>query len=459
MAITTTPVRTIPLRLVPRGQAGERRYHIWTSGCQMNKADSEHIGGLLEQAGYVEVGRPEAADVVVLNSCVVRQSAEDRAIGQIHELRALKQRNPKMVLGVTGCLVEEDDRPLRRRFPHVDQFFNARQSAGFLRLVLERQGNLDLVEWVEGLAPAQRPASASNVTAWVNVIYGCNHRCTYCIVPYRRGRQESRPIAEIVAEVEGLVAGGVKEVTLLGQIVNAYGRDLPGRPELADLLEAVNGIAGLERIRFLTSHPLYVTERLARSFAELDKVCEHFDLPVQSGDDHVLKVMKRAYTVAHYRRAIADVRAACPGIGLSTDVIVGYPGETEAEFEHTYRLIEEVRVDTVHVAEFSPRRGTPAAAMPDDVPHAEKERRRRTLEALQERIAGEINARLVGTRQQVLVEERSRGRWKGRTRTNKLVFFDDLADLAGQVVEVEVTQASPWFLSGAWVPATTAPSG
>jgi tRNA-2-methylthio-N6-dimethylallyladenosine synthase len=283
--------------------------------------------------------------------------------------------------------------------------------------------------------------------------------CTYCIVRLRRGSEVSRPVDEILAEVQGLVRRGVREVTLLGQNVDSYGRDLTSQepagqngrrpPNLAALLEAVHEIDGLERIRFLTSHPADMSQRLIEAAARLPKVCEHMEAPVQSGDDAVLRRMGRGYTAAYFRDLVARIRQAMPGAGLATDVIVGFPGETEDQYQATYRLLEDIRFDVVHVAAYSPRAGTPAGRLPDDVPPEEKERRRKAVDGLQERIVGEINAQLLGQTVEVLVEERHRGKWRGRTRTNKLVFFDiDEQDWSGQLVQVRITKTGPWSMQG-----------
>jgi tRNA-2-methylthio-N6-dimethylallyladenosine synthase len=283
----------------------------------------------------------------------------------------------------------------------------------------------------------------------VPIIHGCDKFCAFCIVPYRRGREVSRPIPEILREVELLVERGVKEVTLLGQNVDSYGHDLPGRPDLADLLERLNEVEGLVRIRFLTSHPSDMSGRIIRAVAELEKVCEHINLPVQAGDDEVLRRMRRGYTRDEYRRLIERIREEVPGVSLSTDVIVGFPGETEEQFQRTVELIREIRFDKVHTAAYSPRPGTIAwRKMPDDVPQEEKERRLRTLEELQERIARENNERLLGQTVEVLVDSRHKGKWQGRTRTDKLVFFEDGADRLGQLVRVRIERAGPWSLQG-----------
>jgi len=293
------------------------------------------------------------------------------------------------------------------------------------------------------------------VSVSVPISYGCDHHCTYCIVRLRRGRERSRPMAEILSEIRSLVQRGVREVTLLGQNVDSYGRDLlpaPGvedGPSLAKLLYAVQDMDGLLRVRFLTSHPADMRPELIEAAAELPAVCPHFELPVQAGDDLVLQHMGRGYTVAQYRALVATIRRRIPASSIATDVIVGFPGETQAQFEGTYRLLEELRFDAVHVAAYSERAGTPAARLADDVPAEEKERRRQAVESLQARIVGEINARLMGQTVQVLVEDRRKGRWGGRTPTNKLVFTADTGDdPRGRVVPVRVTWTGPWSLIG-----------
>ncbi len=289
------------------------------------------------------------------------------------------------------------------------------------------------------------------MATYVPITQGCDLMCAYCVIPYRRGRQVSRPVEELVEEVELLARRGAKEVTLLGQTVDLYGRDLPGKPDLAALLHAVSAVSGLERIRFLTSHPRFMTWRIIRAIAELEKVCEHIDLPVQAGSDEVLRRMRRGYTVEEYRRLVHEIRAAIPGVALSTDVVVGFPGETVEQFEETRRLLEELRFDKVHVAAYSPRPETLSQrTMPDDVPGEEKRRRLHVVEELQEMIATEINRSLLGQALEVLVEERHRDMWRGRTRSDKLVFFEeDNRELQGQLVRVYIERSSPWSLKGA----------
>ena len=412
----------------------------------MNKADSLAASEALAKLGYRAVDRAQEADLIILNTCVVRQSAEDRAIGYLSSLKPLRRRNPQTRLIVMGCLVGDDNiSQLRRRFPYVDAWLKPSDIQGLLDFV---QKDAPQTSEVLKRTATYNLQLATPVSALVPVMHGCDHFCTFCIVRLRRGRERSRPIEEVVCEVKSLAARGAREVTLLGQNVDSYGHDLPGKPTLADLLRAVHEVEGLYRIRFLTSHPGDIRPDLIETVAELPKVCEHFELPVQSGNDEILRRMGRGYTVAQYCDLIERIRARIPGASLATDVIVGFPGETEAQFESTYRLLEELRFDVVHVAAYSPRPGTPAARLPDDVPPEEKERRRRAIEELQKRIAGEINGQLLGQTVEVLVEDRRKGRWRGRTRTNKLVFFEDEADWRGKLAQVEITWAGPWSMVG-----------
>mgnify|MGYP001772861724 CR=1 FL=1 len=417
------------------------KYYLWSIGCQMNDADSARAAEALEQMGFVRVSAPQEADVLLLNTCVVRQSAEDKVRGHLASLKAVKRRRPDAFLAVMGCFVD-DARTLHEQYPYVDLFLRPSDVEGFIRAVRERMA---LGEgWV-------RPPLPAPVSVYVPIVYGCDHFCTYCIVRLRRGKQRSRPPEEIIAEVEELVRRGAREVTLLGQNVDSYGRDLPGKPDLAYLLELIHPIKGLWRIRFLTSHPADMSPRIIEAVASLPKVCEHLEIPVQSGDDIILKRMVRGYTVAQYRELVRRIREAIPGVSLATDVIVGFPGETEEQFMNTYRLLEEIRFDVVHVAAYSPRPGTAASRLRDDVPPEEKKRRLKLVEELQEKIASEINAGLVGKEVEVLVEGRRKGRWFGRTRTNKLVFFEDPGNWDGQMVMVKVEEAGPWSLRGSLV--------
>ncbi|MCL4459667.1 MAG: tRNA (N6-isopentenyl adenosine(37)-C2)-methylthiotransferase MiaB [Chloroflexi bacterium] len=446
------------------------KYHVWTIGCQMNKADSERMAAALEELGLEPIAEIERADVIVLNSCCVRQSAEERVWSKLGSLKPLKRKHPQKIIALMGCVVGPDISDLRRRWPDVDVFLRPSAVEPLVEIVRDRLPSKSPeplakahlaplpLPWAPEQCPEASlqyptvsratPSAVGRPTRWVAVIYGCDKFCTYCIVPYRRGRERSRPPAEIIDEVKKMVAERAREVTLLGQNVDSYGHDLPGKTDLADLLANLNGIEGLWRIRFLTSHPKDMTAKLIQAMAILPKVCEHLNLPVQSGDDRILRAMGRGYTVAMYRELVARIGEAIPGISLSTDVIVGFPTESEEEFQNTYNLLQELRFDVVHVAMYSPRPGTKAAKMPDDVPKVVKKARLAAVEELQERIAAERNAALLGQVVEVLVEGREKGKWQGRTRTNKLVFFQDERDWLGQMAMVRVEKTSAWSLQG-----------
>ena len=418
-------------------------YHIWTIGCQMNVADSERLASALEHLGLRAAEGPRDADVVVLNSCVVRQSAEDKVVGTLGLMKPLKQAREGRVLALMGCMVGPRTDELRARFPYVDTFMRPQEYGPLLALLGERMG-LDWEGCVGNLAP-ERPS----VTSYVPIIHGCDLMCTFCIIPYRRGRQVSRPVDEVVREVGLLVQRGVREVTLLGQTVDAYGHDLPDTPDLADLLYALAPIDGLKRIRFLTSHPMFMSPRIIDAVANLDKVCEHINIPIQAGDDEVLARMRRRYTRKEYLDLIDSIRTAIPGVSLSTDVIVGFPGETRDQYRHTVDVVREVEFDKVHTAAYSSRPGTIASRlMPDDVPAEEKSYRLKDLDGVQAEILTRKNARLLGESMEVLVDGRNKDRWQGRTKSAKLVFFEDEGDRLGDLVKVEITKTSPWSLQG-----------
>ncbi len=399
----------------------------------MNQAESVRLSSLLEQSGYQAATRPDEADLVLLNSCVVRQSAENRILNKIHSLKSLKRLRPELTIAVTGCLVGHNTEQLKKKFPQVDHYF----------------GPGELPDWLGNGTGRRTLPGKPKVCTFVPVICGCNNFCSYCIVPYRRGRERSRPVGEIITEVRELVRCGAREVTLLGQNVDSYGRDLTGRPDLSDLLTELNSIEGLSRIRFLTNHPKDMSLKLIQSVAQLSRVCEQISLPVQSGSDSVLARMKRGYNTAHYRELIANIRSCVPAVALSTDIIVGFPGETESDFKETLRLLDEVKFDNVHVAAYSPRPGTSAASeLEDDVPPGEKKRRLSAVEEVEKATASGINARLRNKTVPVLVEARKNGLWWGRTRTGKLVFFASPDDCRGQLVAIHITRTSPWSLTG-----------
>jgi tRNA-2-methylthio-N6-dimethylallyladenosine synthase len=418
------------------------RYHIWTVGCQMNEADSAKLAAGLQRLGWLETARPEEADLIVLNTCSVRQKAEDRAVSKLGLLRRLKaRRNGELKLAVMGCMVGLRSEHLQERFPFVDVFARPQAFADVLAAVLPEE-DLGGEFW-----PSTFP-TPSGPTAYVPVVHGCNKFCTFCIVPYRRGRERSRPVAEVAHEVAVLAERGVREISLLGQTVEAYGHDLPERPSLADLFRAIHDTPGLERIRFLTSYPKDMTDDIIHSVGELPKVCEYFNIPVQSGDGVILARMRRGYTLSEYRSVVEKIRRWVPGAAISTDVIVGFCGETEKQFRRTYDLLAELRFDKVHVAAYSPRPGTIASrTMPDDVPQAVKMERLHTVEELQEGIAAQINAGLVGSVQEVLIEGQKGGKLNGRSRANKIVHFSGRGQ-PGDTASVLIEKSSAWSLQG-----------
>ena len=445
--IPLTPQRNQALS-PPRLPANGKRFFLWTIGCQMNEADSAKVAAMLQEAGYARTETEEDADIVILNSCVVRQAAEDKVAGKLNSLVRQKRANPEMSVVLTGCMVTKQQEKLSERFPHVDLFFDP-SDFDKLRDFVPEMAELedDLTQLPHYYQPATQ-AGQAGITAYVPIIYGCNFLCSYCIVPYRRGKETSRPFDDIVAEVRQLVAGGVREVTLLGQTVNAYGHDLEGTPSLAQLLEAIDAIPGLERLRFLTSHPKYMSNEIIEAMAGLRTACEHMNLPVQAGDNEVLRRMRRTYTRDLWQERIAYTRQQMPEVTVATDIIVGFPGETDDQFRQTYELLAETKCDKVHLAMYSPRPGTLSARWADDIPHAEKFRRHEALEELQTAICTRINSQRLGETYEVLVEGRAKGRWTGRTRGNTLVHFDDDRDVFGKLVDVRITRTSPWYLLG-----------
>jgi tRNA-2-methylthio-N6-dimethylallyladenosine synthase len=495
------------------------KYHIWTVGCQMNMADSQRVSSIMDSLGWEEVPTMDAANLVVLNTCSVREQPEKRAHGQLSLLKHAKRSRADLLVAMMGCMIGHQRQvdELKKKYPVVDLFFKVEQADILPRFLEDRwtpiagEGCVDFAELgaprtigvggalpVLPMPPIADPAgddapalpetpeaipttdlvglrggtpitidahghtvgmhsgapnqgamsvnfrpgarelhypTAAQVglpprgpTAWLPVILGCNKVCSYCIVPSRRGRERSRPSAELLVETRDLVARGAREVTLLGQTVEAYGLDLPGQhADLGDLMEQLSEIEGLARIRFMTSYPRHMTDKMIQQMAALPKVCEHVNIPVQHGDDAMLQRMRRGYTLGEYRELIGKLRAWWPGVSLSTDVIVGFCGETEQEFQHTLDLLEEIRFDVVHVAAYSPRPGTLSFKWEDDVPLEEKKRRLHAVEQVQERIAIELNAPYVGRTEEVLIESHQvaggQHQWRGRTRTNKLVFF------------------------------------
>jgi tRNA-2-methylthio-N6-dimethylallyladenosine synthase len=429
----------------------------------MNVADSQRLGSALERLGYEFTGKAAEADVIVLNTCVVRQSAEDKATSHLSSLKPLKTKNPGLVVNLMGCLVGvRDDGKLRARFPYVDVFSPPSDPGPLIAFLtqgeargFEKSETGSRFALMDGDMLLPERERGRTVSVHLPVVLGCSHACTFCIIPSRRGAERSRPAEEILGEARALAATGVKEVTLLGQIVDRYGKDLPGEQSLAGLLRMLQEVEGLERIRFLTSHPNYFSDELMDCVAELSKVMPHIEIPVQAGDDEILKKMRRGYSQADYRAIVEKIRRRIPGCSIATDVIVGFPGESEGQFMETHHLLEDLRMDVAHLARYSPRSGTVAERLySEDVPEAEKMRRFRLLEELQEKIAGEINSDLLGKKVEVLFEEKTKGptpqggasRWRGRTPTNKLVFTESDEDLRGRVMPVTVTWTGPWSM-------------
>ena len=491
------------------------KYHIWTVGCQMNQADSQRIQTLLDELGWEETSMDQA-NLVILNTCSVRKAPEEKAHNQLAQLKHAKSKRNDLLVAMMGCMIgnQKTIDELSKRYPHIDLFMKVEQADILPRFLEERwtpisgAGCLDIeymptdeaipVEPIERILPtfatstntvgkhtvlpmaiipkpgdrtAHYPTKIepimSSPTAWLPIILGCNKVCTYCIVPYRRGRERSRPIDELITEATSLVSKGAKELTLLGQTVEAYGMDLPDQPDLAFLMGQLSEIDGLERIRFMTSYPRHMNDSMIERMAALPKVCEHVNIPVQSGDDATLLRMKRGYTVDEYMHRIERLRTLWPDVSLSTDIIVGFSGETEEEFQHTLDLLEEIRFDVVHVAAYSVRPGTVAARWEDNVPLTEKKRRLHAVEEIQANIALELNRQLIGKVAEVLVEDinnaHGRQQWKGRNRINKWVFFQQTEEdtsentfgskviKPGDLVNVRIERATAWSLQGCMV--------
>lgn len=438
-----------------------RRYHITTFGCQMNKADSERMAGILEGMGFDWVNTPEQADLILYNTCTIRDNAEQKVYSYLGRQAKRKHEQPDLTLIVAGCVAQQEGEQLLRRVPEVDLVMGP-QHANRLQDLLEQVFNGNQVvatEPVHIFEDITKPRRDSTVTAWVNVIYGCNERCTYCVVPNVRGVEQSRTPEAIRAEMEALGQQGFKEVTLLGQNIDAYGRDLPGTtPEgrhlhtLTDLLYFVHDVPGIERIRFATSHPRYFTERLIRACAELPNVCEHFHIPFQSGDNDVLKAMARGYTHERYRRIIDTIRTYLPDAAISADAIVGFPGETEAQFQNTLTLVDDIGFDQLNTAAYSPRPNTPAALWERQISEDEKSDRLQRLNHLVATKAAARSQRYMDRIEQVLVEDQNPkdpSQVMGRTRSNRLTFCPgSIEHLKGQMIDVKITEVRAFSLTG-----------
>ncbi|MFL2664936.1 MAG: tRNA (N6-isopentenyl adenosine(37)-C2)-methylthiotransferase MiaB [Dehalococcoidia bacterium] len=424
-------------------------FNISTVGCQMNVSDSEKLSTSLIKMGFQVENSYIDASVIVVNTCVVRQSAEDTATGFLGRLRKIKKKSPEKIIVVMGCMVGPNSSNLKKRFPHVDLWARPQEFYPILDLLSVRF-NKNMEGCLSDLTPI-----SPKISAFVPIVHGCNKFCTFCIIPFRRGKETSRDSFEIYDEVSLMVERGLKEVTLLGQNVDSYGHDLEDRLDLADLVEKIHEIKGLERIRFLTSHPNDMSRRIISLVANLPKVCENINLPIQAGDNKVLVDMRRGYTVSQYLRKIEYIKNMIPEISLTTDLIVGFPNETDEQFNNSIKLLKEVEFDKVHVAAYSNRDGTYASRkLPDNIDRNIKKERLNIVDDLQKDIQNTLNRRMLTQKYQILVEGRKRGVMHGRTRTDKIVYLngnsnntlDDL--LIGRMIDVKITDYSSWSLSG-----------
>ncbi len=434
------------------------RYHIITYGCQMNESDSERLAGQLEKLDYRSCETLENADVIIINTCCVRESAENKVYGKIGELKHLKQRNPQLLIGITGCMAQKNKQDLFTRAPHID-FVLGPYNIHHLEELIRGGDALASHTMMTDMRGAQiedfteiEAKRKSNVFAWVPIMQGCNKFCTYCIVPYVRGREWSRPIDSIVREVEELAQQGYKEITLLGQNVNAYGLDFQDGTDFSDLLRAVNEVDGIARIRYMTSHPRDMSRDMIDTIAACEKVCTQMHLPIQSGSDEILRRMNRGYTLAHYRDLLQYIRQVLPNAVLTTDLIVGFPGETEEMHRETLAMLEEFRYDMAYTFLFSKRSGTPAAAMQGQVDEEVKKRRLQELMAVQNEISLQLNEEMVGRNWEVLVEGPTKNNpenWYGRTSGNKMIIFPYEEGIKiGDLLQVQAEKAQTWLLRG-----------
>jgi tRNA-2-methylthio-N6-dimethylallyladenosine synthase len=434
----------------------KKKLYIQTFGCQMNVQDAEKMAALLEPSGYETTDDPGRADLILVNTCSIREKAAQKIYSQLGRFRALKEGNPRLRIGVGGCLAQQWGERFFRRAPYVDLVFGTHQihrlpeMVGELERARRRIVETGFCDRVRSLCIPAHPASGA-VGAFVTIMQGCNNFCAYCVVPNLRGREESRPLPEILGEVEMLAGQGIREVTLLGQNVNSYGQTLPEKTDFAELIGAIGKVSGMERIRFTTSHPKDLSARLIACFGGVAPLCEHIHLPVQSGSDRVLRRMNRGYTAAAYREKVAALRRACPGISITSDVIVGFPGEEEGDFQETLKLMREIRFDNLFSFQYSEREGTAAVGMDRPVCDNVKRERLRMLQTLQEEHTLEKNRACVRRLEKVLVEGPSRngnGDMTGRTRGNRIVNFPGTTRLIGKTISVRIVEAFPHSLRG-----------
>ncbi|WP_408956056.1 tRNA (N6-isopentenyl adenosine(37)-C2)-methylthiotransferase MiaB [Natroniella sp. ANB-PHB2] len=435
----------------------QKLMHLITYGCQMNEHDSEKLAGVLEDEGYQSTEKLEDADIIILNTCCVRENAELKVYGKVGQLKSLKRENPDLIIGICGCMMQQEDvvKEIKEKYRHVDIVFGTHNIHHFPKLLREaKEDKNPLVKvWEESkeLIPEMPVQRKDDHKAFVTIIYGCDNFCTYCIVPHVRGREKSRPLENIVNEIENLVADGVKEVTLLGQNVNSYGKDFEEEIDFADLLTEVDQIEGLARIRYMTSHPRDFSDKLVETISGLDKVCNHFHLPVQAGSNKILKKMNRNYTKEEYLRLVEKIRMNNPDAAITTDVIVGFPGESEDDFEKTLDLFKEVEFDMAYSFLYSKRTGTPAAEYEEQISEKVKKERLQRLMDIQSDISLEKNKPLEGRVVEVLVEGESKkdpNKLTGRTCSNKIVIFESNRDLTGELINVKINRVQSWTLFG-----------
>lgn len=431
-------------------------FTIVTYGCQMNQHDSERLAGQLKSIGYEYTESLSEANFVLVNTCCVRESAEKKIYGKIGELKTLKASNPNLIIGITGCMAQKDREKLFQKAPHIDLVLGTHNVHQLVELVkeFEQTKNHVLAVWdqAERLAPDVPTIRKGSTSAWVPIMYGCNNFCTYCIVPYVRGRERSRPIEDIVKEVHQLGLEGFKEITLLGQNVNSYGKDTTEYGDFADLLAAVDQVETIERIRYMTSHPRDMNDKAISVIANSKKICECFHLPVQSGSDAILKAMNRGYTTDYYRELVAKIRKAIPHASLTTDIIVGFPGETDELFKETLAFIKEMKFDSAYTFLYSKRSGTPAATMTDQIPAQVKQERLQQIMDAQNEISLAINTKLKGQTVTVMVEGPSKNdenRLMGRTGSNKIILWDKQGtEKIGELAKIKIAVAQTWILKG-----------
>lgn len=434
----------------------EKKYYIQTFGCQMNVRDSEQIAALLESAGYEATGQAQKADLIILNTCSIREKAAQKVYSQLGRFKDYKLQNPDLIIGIGGCLAQQWGEKFFKKAPCLDVVFGTHNIQNLPELIKNAQKSsrriADTAFCVEGRLGGNRSLSViGQASAYVTIMQGCNNFCAYCVVPYLRGPEESRELGDIVKEVENLAEQGVKEITLLGQNVNSYGQTLRIKADFALLLRAIATVGGIERIRFTTSHPKDLSPELIRCFEEVDSLCEHIHLPVQSGSDKVLRDMNRRYTKEDYLKKVAALRASCPGISITSDVIVGFPGETDTDFEETIDLLDKIRFDNLFSFKYSEREGTAAAKFDKKVSERIKSARLKSLQLLQEQHTLDKNREMLGKVWDVLVENRSKGsadEVMGRTRTNKIVNFAGGSELVGKTLPVFITHAYQHSLHG-----------